>query len=97
MKVQLKNNGQTYNLGQSDYIASGSEGKVYQKEGNLKMERKTIWVCQACGKRSNDRYGKNMIDRGWDVSCVMSSVEVYKDKVVVKNSRVTEILDGGLV
>ncbi len=61
------------------------------------MERKTIWVCQACGKRSNDRYGENMIDRGWDVSCVMSSVEVYKDKVVVKNSRVTEILDGGLV
>lgn len=33
MKVQLKNSGQTYTLAQSDYIAGGGEGKVYQKGG----------------------------------------------------------------
>jgi hypothetical protein len=32
-----------------------------------------VWVCGACGKKSNDLYG-NAADYGWDVSCVLNAV-----------------------
>lgn len=32
----------------------------------------SIWVCTACGKTSNDKYGDP--GSGWDVSCMMNSV-----------------------
>ena len=58
---------------------------------------KTIYVCLACGKRSNDVYGKDPIDYGWDVSCMLNSVEVYEDKIAVQDSRVTQIPEDAIV
>lgn len=46
----------------------------------------TIFVCAACGKRSHDRYGERVIDRGWDVSCATHAVEVYADSVTLDQS-----------
>lgn len=54
-------------------------------------QRKKIWVCLACGKRSNDKNGDNLIDKGWDVSCMMNSTEVFEDECVVENNRVKQI------
>jgi len=39
-----------------------------------------VFVCSACGKRSKDKYGDQKIDRGWDVSCMLSSVLCYEEK-----------------
>lgn len=34
-----------------------------------------IWVCAACGKTAQDRYGLNGIhSRGWDESCMLNAV-----------------------
>jgi hypothetical protein len=41
--------------------------------------KKTVWVCAACGKRSNDKRGKSPIDRMWDVSCMLHAVLCYDD------------------
>jgi hypothetical protein len=45
-----------------------SKKKVTENEGLLvKLPKgKTMWVCLACGKRSNDLYGNDVVDRGWD-------------------------------
>ena len=52
-----------------------------------------IWVCLACGKRSRDQHGSDPIDKGYDVSCVLGSVEVAEDRVVLgEDGRVKEIL-----
>ena len=40
-----------------------------------------VYVCGACGKRSQDRYGDKAIDHGWDESCVMNSFLVYEDSL----------------
>ena len=56
-----------------------------------------IWVCQACGKRSRDRYGDQTINRGWDVSCVLNSLLCDESKLVLKDDFVVEILEGGVV
>ena len=52
-----------------------------------------IWVCLACGKRSNDQYGNNPINMGWDASCVLNSIEIDPDLLVIKDDRVVEILE----
>jgi hypothetical protein len=39
-----------------------------------------IWVCGACGKVSQTRYGVGA-DRGWDVSCMMNAIHCSKEKV----------------
>jgi len=54
-------------------------------------KRKKIWVCLACGKRSHDQMGKNPIDRGWDVSCMINAYEAFEDELVIENDRVKEI------
>jgi len=57
------------------------------------MERKKIWVCLACGKRSNDKFGDNPIDKGWDAACVINSQEYYEDECILdENGRVKEML-----
>ena len=56
-----------------------------------------VWVCTACGKRSQDRYGNQRINRGWDESCMLNSVLCYEDKLVLKEDFVIQILDGGIV
>ena len=56
------------------------------------MERKKIWVCLACGKRSNDKFGDNPIDKGYDAACVINSQEYYEDECILdENGRVKEI------
>ena len=50
-----------------------------------------IWVCLACGKRSNDVYGEKPIDRGWDASCALNSIEVDPDHLIIKDNRVVGI------
>lgn len=34
------------------------------------------YVCQACGKRSKDRYGDQAISLGWDESCMLNATLV---------------------
>lgn len=38
-----------------------------------------IFVCIHCGKRSRDLFGKQKIDKGWDISCIMNAVQCYED------------------
>jgi hypothetical protein len=56
-----------------------------------------VFVCLACGKRSRDKYGDKVIDRGWDVSCVLNSKLCYEDKLELKEGRVVKIFDDGFV
>ena len=56
-----------------------------------------VWVCTACGKRSQDKYGDKSLSKWWDVSCVLNSVLCYEDKLVLKDGVVTRILEGGFV
>jgi len=39
-----------------------------------------LYYCQACGKVSVDRYGKQPLSAGWDESCFINAVEVDADK-----------------
>lgn len=56
-----------------------------------------VFVCSACGKRSKDKYGDEMIDRGWDVSCMLNSILCYEDKLVIENGRVVKVEENGVV
>jgi hypothetical protein len=47
---------------------------------NVIAPKDQVWVCAACGKQSQDKYGLLAIDIGWDVSCMMSSILCYKKK-----------------
>jgi hypothetical protein len=46
--------------------------------GNDIAPKGQIFVCNACGKRSRDRYGDQAIDRGWDESCMIHAVLCYE-------------------
>jgi predicted metal-binding protein len=48
---------------------------------NTDTERKTIFVCSACGKQSHDKNGDNPISKGWDESCVLHAVLCYEDSL----------------
>jgi transposase len=37
-----------------------------------------MYVCAACGKRSLDRYGEQPLDNGWDESCMLNSMLVWR-------------------
>lgn len=57
-----------------------------------------IYVCGACGKRSHDLYGKQPIDRGWDMSCTLNALLVLEDKLVLSDSGyVLKVEEGGVV
>lgn len=45
-----------------------------------------VYVCGACGKRSQDRYGEKAIDLGWDESCVMNSFLCYEKSLKFGNN-----------
>ena len=49
-----------------------------------------VWVCNACGKRSKDRYGLQRIDRGWDESCMLHAILCYEYSLVFKEGQVTK-------
>lgn len=71
--------------------------------GNYKAPEGQIWVCGACGKTSEWRYGfdnnnKNCVrSRGWDESCVMNSLLVRLVKCEFDGDRVTSVGEGGVV
>jgi hypothetical protein len=54
-----------------------------------------VWVCMACGKLSNDKYGDDPISVGWDVSCSMNAAEFRKDQLIVHENRAVEIIHDG--
>lgn len=42
-----------------------------------------IWVCGACGKTAQDRYGlEGQHDRGWDESCMLHSILCRNDETL---------------
>lgn len=41
-----------------------------------------VYQCQACGKKSKDKYGFHKISYGWDESCMLNSALVEDKKVV---------------
>lgn len=45
--------------------------------GNHTAPEGQVWVCGACGKRSQDRYGFQNISYGWDESCMLNAVLCY--------------------
>lgn len=58
-------------------------------------ESDIIWVCLACGKTSEDRYGKKNTSHGWDESCILNAVQVKKSHLIYNpaGSRVVAIKD----
>ncbi len=41
-----------------------------------------IWICQACGKTAEDRYGlKGKYSYGWDESCMLNAILVDKQNI----------------
>lgn len=50
-----------------------------------------IWVCGACGKSSQDRYGiEGEKSAGWDESCMMNAVLCDEATLIRVNGRVTK-------
>ncbi len=53
-----------------------------------------VWVCMACGKRSKDRYGKEAINKGWDVSCMINAQRFNSNELVLnEEGRVIKIVN----
>ena len=40
-----------------------------------------VYVCSACGKTSDDKYGDGKHSYGWDESCMMHAVLCHEQKV----------------
>lgn len=57
---------------------------VYQPEGpgNHVAPEGHVFVCNACGKRSRDKYGEMKIDPGWDEACMMEAVLCAESSLV---------------
>lgn len=47
-----------------------------------------VYVCNACGKRSKDLYGKQKIDFWWDESCAIHAVLCYESSLEFKDGKV---------
>jgi hypothetical protein len=60
--------------------------------GNERAPDGQVWVCQACGKRSRDLYGDEPLSYGWDESCILHAALLPEDRLVLKGSRVVEVL-----
>jgi len=49
-------------------------------EADRYASEEEVWFCTVCGKVSPyDRYGDSKSDRGWDISCCMSSQLISRD------------------
>ena len=56
------------------------------------MPNDCLWVCLACGKTSQDRFGCEGATRGWDESCMLNAVLVEKKDITYgDNGRVSRI------
>ncbi len=64
---------------------------------NVIAPTRQVWVCLACGKMSEDKFGNKKISYGWDVSCVIHSRLCYKDKLVIDKDIVTMVEEGGII
>lgn len=47
-----------------------------------------VFVCDACGKRSKDKYGNQAIDAEWDASCMLHAILCDEKSLVIENGRV---------
>lgn len=50
-----------------------------------------VFVCLACGKMSNDRYGNEPVSPGWDESCMLNSIELPKKNLIISQNRVIRV------
>lgn len=48
---------------------------------------KSIFVCWACGKWSEDKYGDKEHSKGWDAACVMNSSLVDVTRLVFSEDK----------
>lgn len=60
--------------------------KVDSKYANKTAPDGSVWVCLACGKRSNDQYGTLALTPGWDESCALNC-ELYREDRLVLNDQ----------
>lgn len=65
--------------------------KIPTASGNRVAPIGKVFVCLACGKRSRDRYGTNLISHGWDESCMLNCDEFDEKDLVIENGRVIKI------
>ena len=61
--------------------------------GNKDAPEGHVYVCMACGKQSNDKYGFKAISYGWDESCMMNAVLHPRSKCIIENGRVVKMND----
>lgn len=61
---------------------------------NEKAVDNMIYVCYACGKRSKDKFGKEAISYGWDVSCVMNCGLEREEDLKIEEGLVVKINRG---
>ena len=65
---------------------------------NVTAPEGQVFVCLACGKLSQDKYGFEKITQGWDESCMLNSRLCYRDKLSYgDDGRVNKVDEGGLV
>jgi len=62
---------------------------------NITAPEDYIWICLACGKRSQDKYGFDLIDKGWDESCMLNSRMVKESDLTLIDGRIARV-DGPL-
>ena len=49
--------------------------------GNITAPEGQVFVCTACGKMSQDKYGDQAITPGWDESCMLHAVLCHSDSI----------------
>ena len=47
-----------------------------------------VFVCNACGKRSRDLYGKQKISLGWDESCMLNAILCEEKSLFIEGDTV---------
>jgi hypothetical protein len=64
---------------------------VEKSVGNKFAQTGEVYVCLACGKRSQDKYGTKPISHGWDASCMLNCDVFNEEDLVIENGRVIKI------
>jgi hypothetical protein len=62
------------------------KGEIIVTTSEVIAPKGAVWVCQACGRRSKDRYGYKRISSGWDESCMINAVLCKKDSLEFKGN-----------
>lgn len=54
----------------------------------------SLWVCLACGKTAEDRFGiEGKHSKGWDESCMLNAQLFPESQLVYNDDRVVEVKD----